>query len=325
MLWARLEGKVSMDGARALERRPWGRAPLLQQTLWIINECQIRVLGSVLSGFSERTMKPIRCPLRGHCWEKVYRPCKSFWHSRIAGYECIRFLWLLHQTGVSERMCGRQMQRCWPGVSNLTRCTCRKHGHGSLPHSCVTANIDSGVNLQTCQGSKNSSGWSISINVHSVHIGSELGLKRITLGNSVLSGMLGPWLSWLENRQTPNLLLLQTDLDLLLASTASESRTCGKGSGCLNSVSSSNYKRSTVSTYLFIFGSFLTSPALFSFSFFLYWSVFSLILPPVRVPEITSDFSWKMFHMWGPFEIRQHFCNCNIWVHVAPMFFTLMD
>lgn len=61
-------------------------------------------------------------------------------------------------------------------------------------------------------------------------------------------------------------------------------------------------------------------PSFFSRGLLLVW--FS---PPIPVPEITSDSSWKMFHMWGPFEIRQHFCNCNIWVYVAPMFFTIMD
>lgn len=32
MLWARWEGKVSTDGARVLERRTFGRVPLLHQT-----------------------------------------------------------------------------------------------------------------------------------------------------------------------------------------------------------------------------------------------------------------------------------------------------
>lgn len=36
-------------------------------------------------------------------------------------------------------------------------------------------------------------------------------------------------------------------------------------------------------------------------------------------------FDWRKVHMWGPFEKHQHVFSCNIWVHVAPMFFTLMD
>lgn len=36
---------------------------------------------------------------------------------------------------------------------------------------------------QKCQGSKNSSEWSISIILHSVHLSSQLCLKMITLGN----------------------------------------------------------------------------------------------------------------------------------------------
>lgn len=47
--------------------RPWkktfGRVQLVHQTLWIINKCQKKVLGRVLSGFSETTRKAIKCPL----------------------------------------------------------------------------------------------------------------------------------------------------------------------------------------------------------------------------------------------------------------------
>lgn len=39
---------------------------------------------------------------------------------------------------------------------------------------------------QTCQGSKNSSEWSISIIVHSIHLGSQLRLEMVTLGNCLL-------------------------------------------------------------------------------------------------------------------------------------------
>lgn len=39
---------------------------------------------------------------------------------------------------------------------------------------------------QTCQGSKKSSEWSISIIVHSIHLGSQLRLEMVTLGNCLL-------------------------------------------------------------------------------------------------------------------------------------------
>lgn len=29
--------------------------------------------------------------------------------------------------------------------------------------------------------------------------------------------------------------------------------------------------------------------------------------------------------MWGPLEIQQHVCNCNIWVDVAPVLFFLYN
>lgn len=57
--------------------------------------------------------------------------------------------------------------------------------------------------------------------------------------------------------------------------------------------------------------------------FFLDLGLLLLLVSPqskfLRLPLI-----WvkkKKFHMWGPFEIRQHLCNYNIWVYVAPMVF----
>lgn len=46
--------------------------------------------------------------------------------------------------------------------------------------------------------------------------------------------------------------------------------------------------------------------------------------PPL--PEITFDLSLKNVpHVGAPFEIRQQFCNGNIWVSIALMDFSLMD
>lgn len=50
---------------RGLERRPSERVSRRRQTLWIINKGQKKGLkGGVLSGFSERTWKQVRRPLR---------------------------------------------------------------------------------------------------------------------------------------------------------------------------------------------------------------------------------------------------------------------
>lgn len=51
--------------------------------------------------------------------------------------------------------------------------------------------IDPWLNLQGCQASKNSSGWSISITVLAARPSSQLGLRRIAPGHGVISGMLG--------------------------------------------------------------------------------------------------------------------------------------
>lgn len=50
------------------------------------------------------------------------------------------------------------------------------------------------------------------------------------------------------------------------------------------------------------------------------------LFPPPPLPEITFDLSLKNVpHVGAPFEIRQQFCNGNIWVYIALMDFSLMD
>lgn len=50
------------------------------------------------------------------------------------------------------------------------------------------------------------------------------------------------------------------------------------------------------------------------------------LFPPPPLPEITFDLSLKNVpHVGAPFEIRQQFCNGNIWVYISLMDFSLMD
>lgn len=83
--------------------------------------------------------------------------------------------------------------------------------------------------------------------------------------------------------------------------------------------------RSVYSSHLKRFCDDLCLFSYFSPFLIISWSVARLIVAPVRVSEITSDLGLKTFHMWGPFETRQHFCHCNIWDYVTSMFFTWMD
>lgn len=80
--------------------------------------------------------------------------------------------------------------------------------------------------------------------------------------------------------------------------------------------------------FLFIYAWLFSHTLCTHLLFLLFLSCLLLVwFSPHRVPEINSDLCWKKTHMWGPFWNTKHFCNCNIWVYVAPMFFffTIMD
>lgn len=80
---------------------------------------------------------------------------------------------------------------------------------------------------------------------------------------------------------------------------------------------------SFILTWILIFVSFCHIPC----PHLLYHPPFSLLVcfPSSKFLRLPLIWVEKCSTCGGPFEIRQHFWNCNIWVYIALMFFSLMD
>lgn len=167
--WRTKEMNRRCSGWDRSPKRPWkktfGRVPLLHQTFWIINEGQKRVLGRILSGFSAR--KTSQMPRRSL---KVMQIFLTFMNHRLW---TLPLIYTFAPDGRDWKDVHQAIVQClswWPGASNPARRCCRKHSLRSWPHSRMSAFIDRWLSLQTCQGSKNSSWWSISIIVQSIWV-----------------------------------------------------------------------------------------------------------------------------------------------------------